>query len=69
MKRLFFALIFLSTASIQAEQPLVLSPRHVQGTGPIEIDGLVYSQTYSWELLLNAVSNYSGGDRWFCDDF
>ena len=69
MKKFFFALLLLSTASIQADQPLVLSPRHTQGTGPIEIDGLVYSQTYSWELLFNGVSNYSGDDRWFCDDF
>ncbi len=67
MKKLLFALIFLSTASIMADQPIVLSPRHVQGTGPIEIDGLVYSQTYSWELIYNSVSINS--DRWFCDDF
>ncbi len=69
MKKLLFVLLLLSTASILADQPLVLSPRHVQGTGPIAIDGLVYSQTYSWELLYNGTSNYGGGDRWFCDDF
>ena len=69
MKRFLFALLLLSITSILADQPLVLSPRHTQGTGPIAIDGLVYSQTYSYELLVNGMSNYGGGDRWFCDDF
>ena len=70
MKIVLFTLLFLSTASILAEQPIVLSPRHVQGTGPIAIvmtDGVAYSQPYSWDLLDNAVSIYP--DRWFCDDF
>ena len=69
MKKLLFVLLFLFIASILADQSLVLSPRHVQGTGSIEIDGLVYSQTYSYAELYNGISNYSGGDRWLCDDF
>ena len=70
MKRFLFALLLLSITSILADQPLVLSPRHVQGTGPIEIDGLVYSQPYSYENLLNGYSNYNGSySRWVCDDF
>ncbi|MCD4847180.1 MAG: hypothetical protein K8R76_03200 [Candidatus Aegiribacteria sp.] len=69
MKKFLFTMLFLSIASILADQPLVLSPRHVQGTGPIEIDGLVYSQTYSFAELYNGVPIYSAGDRWLCDDF
>jgi hypothetical protein len=49
-----------------ADQPLALSPRHVQGTGPIEIYELVYSQTYNYPRLNNVVPFNS--DRWFCDD-
>ncbi len=70
MKKLVLVLLFLSTTSILADQPLILSPRHIQGTGPNEIvmtDGVVYSQPYSWELLDNAVTIMF--DRWFCDDF
>ncbi|MCD4847141.1 MAG: hypothetical protein K8R76_03005 [Candidatus Aegiribacteria sp.] len=69
MKELLFALLFVSTVSILADPPLSLSTRHVQGTGPIAIDGLVYSQTYSFETLLSGYSIYSGGNRWLCDDF
>jgi hypothetical protein len=69
MKKLLFASLLLSITSVLADQPLVLSPRHVQGNGPIEIDGLVYSQTYNFAELYNGSSIYSGGNRWFCDDF
>ncbi len=69
MKKLLFALLLLSIASVLADQPLSLSPCHTQGTGPVEIDGLVYSQTYSFETLLNGYSIYSSGNRWLCDDF
>jgi hypothetical protein len=67
--KLLLVLLFISIASVLADQPLSLSPRHVQGTSPIEIDGLVYSQTYSFAELHNGLSNYSLGDRWVCDDF
>ncbi|MCK4506703.1 MAG: hypothetical protein KAW14_13895 [Candidatus Aegiribacteria sp.] len=69
MKRFLYALLFLFIASTLADQPLVLSPRHTQGTGPIAIDGLVYSQTYVYSNLLSSISNWSGLNRWFCDDF
>ena len=69
MKRFLFALLFLLIASTLADQPLVLSPRHTQGTGPIEIDGLVYSQTYDYSILVTGISIYGGGNRWLCDDF
>ena len=69
MKKLVFALLLLSTASIMADQHIVLSSRHVQGTDPIEIDGLVYSQTYCYANLFTGISIYSGGNRWLCDDF
>ena len=72
MKKLLFALLFVSTAFIMADQPVALSPRHNHGTGPIETvmtDGVVFSQPYRWELLYNGLSNYSGGNRWICDDF
>lgn len=72
MKRLLFVLLFLSTAFTLADQPLVLSPRHVQGNDPIEVllsDGEVYSQAYSWGLLDNAVSISGNANHWFCDDF
>ncbi len=67
--KLLLVLLFISIASVLADQPLSLSPRHTQGTGPIEIDGLVYSQTYCYENLFNGISNYSGYNRWLCDDF
>ncbi|MCD4848640.1 MAG: hypothetical protein K8R76_10675 [Candidatus Aegiribacteria sp.] len=69
MKKLLSALLFISIASILADQPLILGPRHIQGTGPIEIDGLVYSQTYVYSNLITGLSNYSSGNRWLCDDF
>ena len=59
MKIVLFALLLLSITSILADQPLVLSPRHVQGTGPVEIDGLVYSQTYDYSNLFTSIPNYS----------
>ena len=69
MKKLLFALLFVSTAFIMADQTLVLNPRHAQGTGPLTIDELVYSQTYSFRMLQNGFSNYGAGNRWVCDDF
>ena len=69
MKKLFFALLFLSIASIQADQALVLSPRHDQESGPIAIDGLIHSQAYTFENLINGLCNSSGFNRWICDDF
>ena len=69
MNKLLIALLFLSIITIQAGQPLVLSPRHAENNGPYSIDGLVYSQTYSFENLDTGISNYSGGNRWVCDDF
>ena len=69
MKKLLFALLLLSTAFIQADQPIVLSPRHVQGTSPIEIDGLVYSQTYDFGLICCGPAIVGEYDRWLCDDF
>ncbi len=69
MKEVFFALLFLSMTSILADQSLILSPRHVEGTGPIEIDGLVYSQTYDFGLIAGGASIIEEGDRWICDDF
>lgn len=68
MKKLLFALIVLSTASILADKPLVLSPRHTQETGPITIDGLVYSQTYNFGRIDAGASITEEGDNWFCDD-
>ena len=69
MKKLFFALLFFSTTSIMADQPIVLSPRHVQGTGTIGIDGLVYSQSYGSATISNAPEISSGSGHWLCDDF
>ncbi len=66
MKKLLPAFLFLSIASILADEPLILAPRHIQGTGPIEINELVYSQTYNYPRLNNSVSIHA--DRWFCDD-
>ena len=69
MKEFLFAVLILSLSSALADQPYELGSRHIQGIGPIEIDYLVYSQTYSYENLLNGYSNYGAGDRWVCDDF
>ncbi len=69
MKKLLFTLLLLSTASILADQPLVLSPRRVQGTGPITIDGLVYSQTYDFGHIIGGAPISGILDRWLCDDF
>ena len=69
MKKSLFALLLLSIASILADQPIVLSSRQTQGTGPLEIDGLVYSQTYTFESLDIAILNSSGVNYWVCDDF
>ncbi len=67
--KLLLILLFISIASVLADQPFSLSPRHTQGTGPIEIDGLVYSQTYDYSNLVGGISNCSSFNRWFCDDF
>ena len=67
MKRLLLVLLFLSTASILADQSRILSPRHVQGTGPIEIDGLVYSQAFG--SYVSGIGINSGSNQWLCDDF
>ena len=68
MKKFLSAFLFLSTTSILADQSLILSPSRVQGNGPIAIDGLVYSQTYSYAELWNAMSICGGNNKWFCDD-
>ncbi len=64
--------LFLLAASILADQPLFLSPHHVHRNVPNEVtlnDDLVYSQRYMFEKLYEGCSNYSGGNRWVCDDF
>ncbi len=66
MKKLLPAFLFLSIASILADEPLILTPRYAQGIASAEIYGLVYSQTYNYPRLNNVVSFNS--DRWFCDD-
>ncbi len=75
MKKLFSFMLFMSVSFVLADPSITLDPsitpdRHqVQGTGPIAIDGLVYSQTYDYSVLVTAVTNYGGGNRWICDDF
>ena len=69
MKLFLSFILIISLPVTLADQPIILSPRHVQGTGPIEIEGLVYSQTYVYANLITGLSNYSGGNRWLCDDF
>ena len=69
MKVFLSVILIISLSSALADQPAELGSRHIQGTGPIGIDYLVYSQTYSYENLLNGYSNYGAGDRWVCDDF
>ena len=69
MKVFLSVILIISLPSALADQPAELGSRHIQGTGPIGIDNLVYSQTYSYENLLNGYSIYGAGDRWACDDF
>ncbi len=69
MKKLLFTLLFLSTVSILADQPAVLSPRHLQGTGPISVDYLVYSQPYDLSFAGYGVMIYGEHGGWACDDF
>lgn len=69
MKKLIFTLLFLSTVSILADQPAVLSPRHLQGTGPISVDYLVYSQPYDLSFAGYGVMIYGEHGGWACDDF
>ncbi len=69
MKHILAVILIISLYSALAEPPFELGSRHIQGTGPVEIDGLVYSQTYSFAELYNGFSNCSASDRWVCDDF
>jgi hypothetical protein len=69
MKQFLPAILIMIVSFALGNPPAELGSRHIQGTGPTGIDYLVYSQTYSYENLLNGYSNYGAGDRWVCDDF
>ncbi len=69
MKRFLFALLLLSITSILADQSCMLNGHQPQGIGPIEIDGLVYSQTYDFGLISGSGCIEGVLDRWLCDDF
>ncbi len=69
MKKLLFVLLFLSMATGMADQPIDLSPRHVQESGPITIDELVYSQSYDIMEIKDGYSINDYDDFWICDDF
>ena len=67
MKLFVFALVIVAASAFSADMDL--GNRHAEGNGPVSIDGLVYSQTYTFAELVNGYSNYGAGDRWVCDDF
>ena len=67
MKLFIFALVIVAASAFANEANL--GNLHSEGNGPVSIDGLVYSQTYIFEELVNGYSNYGAGDRWVCDDF
>ena len=69
MKQFLCAILIISLSSVLADQPAELGSRHIQGTGPTESWNTIFSQTYSFENLLNGYSNYGAGNRWVCDDF
>ena len=69
MKQILFCIFILALSSALADQPAQLGSRHIPRSGPIEIDGLVYSQPFELDSILNGFSNYSAGNRWVCDDF
>ncbi|MCD4847156.1 MAG: hypothetical protein K8R76_03080 [Candidatus Aegiribacteria sp.] len=67
MKLFVFVLIIVATSAFAVDAEL--GPRHAERNGPVAIDGLIYSQTYTFAELVNGYSNYGAGDRWICDDF
>ncbi|MCD4847161.1 MAG: hypothetical protein K8R76_03105 [Candidatus Aegiribacteria sp.] len=67
MKLFVFTLVIVAASAFAVDAEL--GPRHVDGSGPVSIDGLIYSQGYSFGNLLNGYSNYGAADRWVCDDF
>ncbi|MCK4505293.1 MAG: hypothetical protein KAW14_06735 [Candidatus Aegiribacteria sp.] len=69
MKQILSVILIISLSSALADQTAELGSRNIHGTGPLEIWPTIYSQTYSYENLLNGYSNYSAGNRWVCDDF
>ena len=67
MKLFVFALVIVASSAFAVDADL--GNRHAERNGPVAIDGLMYSQTYTFAELVNGYSNYGAGDRWICDDF
>ena len=65
MKKLLFALLLLSTASIFADQPCMLISHQSQVTIPAAGDYLVYSQPFGY----GSYGVMIGANGWVCDDF
>ncbi len=68
MKMYVFALVIIVAIAF-GNDIVINGANNTEGSGPVSIDGLAYSQTWDVNNATHGVSIYGAGDRWACDDF
>lgn len=60
------SMLLIIIASLYADQPHMLRSYHIQGTDPVVIGDMIYSQAGP---IVSGIGINSGSNQWLCDDF